>query len=112
MGIGLRGAGGEVNMSHATWGAILMVAEEFEWEPWGTVRPMGEEDPSWSGTYLSNDWQTVTEEDAANIAAALERAQQTSPAYAGANYSDLPQHVQNFIPDVVQIAKSGAFIIT
>jgi hypothetical protein len=54
---------------------VLTLAHEFGgWEPLGTEPPESWEWREWSGSYQSNDYQRVTEEDARNLADALERA--------------------------------------
>jgi hypothetical protein len=89
MTINVCGAAGEMEFTHTSWGYLLQLAEEYDWEPYGTLPPrIGrltdphipeeaweyEEHPEWGGGYHSNDFQSVTDEDAANLVAALERA--------------------------------------
>ncbi len=78
MGMDLSGAGGEFRWNFFSWPRLLQIAEEYGWEPAGTtVDPHDEEEMPhgrWSGGYTSNDAQTVTAEDARNLADALERA--------------------------------------
>ncbi len=125
MGIGLRGAGGTLDMSHQLWNDVLEIAWQCDWEPAGTIRPRGETDLNWDGTYLSNDWQTVTEEDAMNIAAALERALVSYPPtptnklalleseYHGRHLSTLlDDEMREFITKVIPFCKAGSFVIT
>ncbi len=76
-------------MSNEAWFAILDLAEEYGWNPMGSVRPGGWMDPGLSADgYLVDDpedWDTsyntradeprlVLLEDALNLADALERA--------------------------------------
>jgi hypothetical protein len=60
------------------WKRLLELARGHGWEPMGTESPDLEPDFSprkdWDGSYFSNDYQTVTAEDARNLADALERA--------------------------------------
>jgi hypothetical protein len=92
MGVDLSGAGGCKWLSWTGWEKLLKLAHEYGWKPAGTKPPRGivmkpdgsidhemtamyswsEED--WDGSYFSNNGQYVTDEDAANIADALERA--------------------------------------
>ncbi len=58
------------------WPLILHLAENYGWKPAGTVwgyldKP---ENVVWDGNYWSNDFQMVTEDDAANLGEALESA--------------------------------------
>jgi hypothetical protein len=61
----------------AGWAWLIKNAEDWGWEPAGTLPPLTREadgrDWRWSGTYWTNDGQRVTAEDAAAWAAALER---------------------------------------
>jgi hypothetical protein len=93
MGMDLRGEGGYFRSSHRAWGTALKLAWEHGWEPAGTKPPEFTVYASdgvtvdevatrswrhcyanWDGGYFSNDYQVVSDEDAANIADALERA--------------------------------------
>jgi hypothetical protein len=86
-------------MSHAAWGHVLRVAAANGWQPQGTQpkRAMislqlestypGDQDlegatervaEQWKGSYLHNEWQIVVSDDAAGLAAALERALESS----------------------------------
>lgn len=96
MPMDLIGAGGDFSFTIFGWGAALDLAYRYGgWEPAGTnfnadmVRAecemhdcspeeieaaIAENRAAWDGTYFTNDYQVVTAEDAANLAAALERA--------------------------------------
>ena len=81
MGMDLRGAGGTERFSVTSWWKVLQLAQEYGWQPTGTQAPTFtladgtvEAVEGWSGTYLSNSYQRVGDEDAANIAEALRRA--------------------------------------
>ena len=92
MGMDLYGKGGDFWFSIHAWHYALELAHEHGWEPAGTEAPdvmvynpdgtVDEEMTAqyryaaeeWSGDYFSNSRQWVTEEDAANIADALEQA--------------------------------------
>lgn len=68
------------------WSPVLSLGRKYGWEPAGTViystrsrrkigeRPKAKIDKTWSGTYFSNDGQTVTRQDALNLANALSNA--------------------------------------
>jgi hypothetical protein len=62
--------GGYRCFSESKWLALLDLAERHRWKPQGTLMDV----PDWGGGYFSNDMQWVTEDDANNLAAALERA--------------------------------------
>jgi hypothetical protein len=80
-------AGGTERFSNASWREILMLAYEYGWKPAGTEagawidpetgelnKQLSPDPDEWDGDYFSNSFQWVTEEDAASIADALERA--------------------------------------
>src|SRR5215217_4990890 len=98
MGVDLMNANGDYKrFNWSNWRALLELAYEYGWKPAGTAPPQWqyldhdgnvdhertkaywwcEED--WSGTYFYNERQWVTEEDAANIAEALERTLEDIP---------------------------------
>lgn len=81
MGVDLGRPDEGLSMNHATWANVLMLALLYGWEPMGTDDPItGAPEGGWGPEgwdrwdYSSNDWQVVEDEDAANIADALERA--------------------------------------
>jgi hypothetical protein len=86
MGMDLNGAGGSFRWNFFSWPRLLQIAEDYGWEPAGTLPPeptpedeedteeKAEGDRAWSGSYTTNDGQVVTAEDAANLADALEQA--------------------------------------
>jgi hypothetical protein len=93
MGMDLRGEGGDFHLDIVTWRMVLTLAIDHGWKPAGTEPPdiaflrkdgtvdkekttayrQAYEDRD-TTNYYTNDFQWVTEEDAANIADALERA--------------------------------------
>jgi hypothetical protein len=98
MGMNLSGKGGYFRFSNNAWHAALQLAREHGWEPAGTEVPevtahapdgttVDEEATrmerqtygDWDGDYFYNDGQIVTDEDARNIADALERALELVP---------------------------------
>ena len=66
--------GQEFRVHYFYFRKILALAEYFGWEPMGTVLS-----DDWNGTYVSNDWQHVLEEDAFNLAKALKTAVKALP---------------------------------
>jgi hypothetical protein len=73
MGVDLMGPHGEASFNWPTWRHCLKVALVFGWRPAGTVLRTDYDD-RWGGTYFSNDYQEVTDDDAHALAAALYRA--------------------------------------
>ena len=70
MGFDLTNSKGqEFRFNYFDFPKVLTLAEYFGWEPMGTVLS-----DDWNGTYVSNDWQHVLEEDAFNLANALKTA--------------------------------------
>jgi hypothetical protein len=71
-----------LSLNWHAWRYCLETAKTFGWVPQGTELrhcPYGREiteaeKQEWSGTYFSNDWQWVTDEDAREMAKALRRA--------------------------------------
>ena len=88
MGMDLSVKGGYFRLSGATWREVLTLAYDHGWKPAGTepgrwIDPetgeldeqMSPDPETWeSMDYFSNGFQWVTDEDAVNIADALERA--------------------------------------
>lgn len=83
MGIDLLGKGRkeDFRFNIFAWREILMLAIDYGWKPKGTFENNGkgeilprEEAPDWSGTYFTNDGQIADQEDAKNLAEALEKA--------------------------------------
>ena len=94
MGMDLSGAGGLERFSNTSWRKMLELAYEYGWKPAGTERGQwvdpetGELDEQmcpdpdeWDGNYFTNAFQWVTEEDAAHIADALEKALDDIPDF-------------------------------
>jgi hypothetical protein len=93
MGVDLSGAGGHQRFSHMSWHKVLDLACEYGWQPAGTELPRWHDETGalieqwsldaneWDGGYSSNDGQYVTDEDAAHIADALQRALEDIPDF-------------------------------
>src|SRR5215216_7117246 len=93
MGMDLSGAGGIERFSSTSWVKILELAYEYGWKPQGTelgqwcdehgevICQLSPDADEWSTTYFSNDGQRVTDEDAANLANALQRALEDIPDF-------------------------------
>jgi hypothetical protein len=77
MGMDLMGPAGYFGWNYPSWHKLLGIAERYGGRPAGTVpAAAGDHVPggTWDGGYTTNDFQTVTAEDAVQLAAALERA--------------------------------------
>lgn len=77
MSIELSGNGNYLSLRACTWEDILGLARRFGWKPQGTSEPYywdAGKCGKWSGGYISNDWQTIEEEDAFQLSLALIKA--------------------------------------
>src|SRR5215204_7497515 len=94
MGMDLSGAGGIQRFSSTSWCKVLKLAYGYGWKPQGTepaqwydengelVKQISPDPDEWDGNnYFSSDFQLVTEEDAANIADALQQALDDIPDF-------------------------------
>jgi hypothetical protein len=85
MGMDLKGKDSDFAFNLFAWGNTLRLACMYGWEPAGTRAPRkwgrkGKR-PPWEGGYDTNDGQRVTDEDAAALADALERALPDVPTH-------------------------------
>ena len=99
--------GAEFRVSKNAWLHILELAEEYDWEPLGTIPPRFN-DPlrnleyeDWEGGYDTNDFQIVTDVDSTEMASALENALQDMASQEEADY----------LVDFIRFAKQGSFSI-
>jgi hypothetical protein len=116
MGVDLYGKhGGYVYMNWTNWEYCLETAYSYGWKPRGTVAadpaflqdvygPVREgfQEPDyseWDGSYFSNNWQIVTDDDARAIAEALRHA------IAAGEGNDL-------VIDLADFAEKGEFRIS
>ncbi len=75
MGFDLRSESGlEFRLTGTAWTVVLHLAETTGWQPRGTQPPAGIDPAEWGGNYDSNEGQTISKEDAAQLAEALVRA--------------------------------------
>jgi hypothetical protein len=94
VGMDLDGAGGIERFNNTSWCKMLELAYEYGWKPAGTEpgqwfnsetgevdEQMSPDPDEWDGNYFTNDFQWVTDEDAAHIADALERALDDIPDF-------------------------------
>lgn len=81
--LSVYGQCGEFDVPARAWRLMLVLAERYGWEPCGTAPPdelaidagLWRGEPwDWDGRYISAYGQHLTEEDASNFGAALERA--------------------------------------
>jgi hypothetical protein len=112
MGMNLSGKGGYFRFSFHGWRAAQELAHEHGWEPAGTEPPefkvyapdgvtvdevatqaYRQHYFDWGGGYFTHNHQVVSDEDAANIADALERALDDVPDEGGGGHLLTPaQH--------------------
>lgn len=104
MSMDLVSAGEKNSHFHLTglgWDRVLSLAHQYGWEPRGT-RPGApaymycmteaeekELDQNWNGNYVTNDGEIVTPEDAAAMAAALEKALDDIPEHNAARHKEM-----------------------
>ena len=113
MGFDLMGKKGSFSTNIAGWGYLFNLAFENGWAPEGTktpgtiqmINPYGDGPypeilDNWCGSYFSNDFQVVTEEDATNMANALER----SLDFQATEYDRLTR-------ELINLCRSGDFLI-
>jgi hypothetical protein len=101
------------------WRSVRGLAVQYGWQPAGTIvyelepipgdvsgrqlqasnRPIED----WCGTYDSNDYQTVTADDAANLANAIERALAELPSEKSESYQT-PERADDVIDFVAALA--------
>jgi hypothetical protein len=87
MGMDLTNVAGETYRFNTTsWRKVLELACQYGWKPQGTepgrwydetgrlCEQLSPNPDEWNGSYFSNDFQWVTDKEAANIAHALEQA--------------------------------------
>ena len=90
MGMDLVNEFRDFHFSLYGWENVLALAEMYGWRPAGTLPPqpeaVGEPAGAWNGNYFLNDGQTVTAEDAGNLADALERALADIPNHDAAGH--------------------------
>jgi hypothetical protein len=122
MGMDLSGRGGYFRFSNSAWCAVLELAYEYGWEPAGTEAPeftfyapdgvtvdeaqtreWRQHYRNWDGSYFGNAFQVVCDEDAANIAEALERALDDVP--------DLSEGWKDYLQEFIKFCRAGAFSI-
>ena len=63
-----------LRFSRMIWANMLYLANQYGWQPQGTVLSDDTESGRWDGDYFGNEGQTITAEDANALADALEKA--------------------------------------
>ena len=90
---------------------LANIAQDYGWEPAGTLPPPpGFQSPSgirkigdeWDGTYCSSDFQSVTDEDANNLASACERAMSEME----------DENLKRYVRKFAKFCRDGGFLIT
>lgn len=120
-----------LGMSREAWCRILELAEDFGWNPVGTILPAwyqvepdfsGYDPHSWNGANVTGDGRLVLLEDALNLADALERAfleyePERTPVTAEISVTGRVELVTQLQPSlgaitaVVDFSRQGAFWI-
>src|SRR6266498_545654 len=111
--------------SSETWAKVLSLAMFYGWKPMGTYPPSitelhGLNSEDWDGTYLTNDGQIITTEDALSLAIALEKSLDDIPDF---NLEDYPLDLSKINPfeyfagdekrqliDFIKFCRLGSFI--
>jgi len=66
--------GQEIQWTGVYWRLMLPLAEQYGWNPAGTLPPEGVSSEEWDGSYVTNDGQLVTGEDVSALAEAISKA--------------------------------------
>jgi hypothetical protein len=109
----LSGSQGTIKISNRLWMQILDLAYNNGWKPLGVIEKIYNSnwriDTSSERTmnYSSNNFQIVTADDSANVAAALERAM---PAEADYFFEDGSTY-KEFLQEFIMFCKAGSFHI-
>jgi hypothetical protein len=110
-----------LDFNHATWGALLELAYEHGWRPAGTNAPSmvnedgtpwehGYCDPDkWDGSYTSNDFQTVGDDDAKAFGEALMRAIAEDRKKPHLVPADVPEDYDGPPPGSISIGPNDSF---
>ena len=72
MSFELKAKGTSAQWSNSGWPAVLQLAEDYGWQPAGTLPPRRIKRDAWDGGYASCDGQLVSADDARALADALE----------------------------------------
>ena len=125
MGMDLGGKGGYFSCNNATWVAVLRLAYDHGWKPAGTEPPRwidantGElcaqlppdmetwNSMGYSMDYYSNSGQGVSDQDARNIADALERALEEDET----SDEGLAQSSIDCLREFITFCRAGGFLI-
>jgi hypothetical protein len=134
MSMDLNGAGGYFKTSNECWRQLLRLAHDYGgWEPMGVWQPTGDwiadarfgdgrMDEERTMNYFTNDFQLVCDEDARNLADAVERSLSDVPAFMARIDNKAVEamtppewfcgHGRDLLRDFVAFARSGAFRIS
>ena len=126
----LKNRQGELHVTTWHWRPLLRLAEKYGWEHPGTLRPFDyPKDKEWNGNYWWNSGQIVTNEDAKNLAQALEKSLTHVPdKNTGLSEGYKPEEIEaflaqepetifsgtghkEFIEDLIEFFKKGSFEI-
>ena len=104
MNVDLIGYGSSLSLGLGYWSTLFFLGEAFGWEPAGTLYPINPQDSDLSypdddyagprGTYLGDEFNRVTDADAAAWVAALNRA---LDAFGGKMTSEQAETVRKIV---------------
>jgi|SaaInlStandDraft_2_1057019.scaffolds.fasta_scaffold19057_5 hypothetical protein len=114
MGMDLNGQKSDLSLNFSSWRSVYDLAIENGWKPEGTKTPgeiqiispdddggpFPEKDPDLEGGYFSNSYQLVTDEDANNMADAVERS-----------FGSQPGEFDEYLRKFIVFAREGYFLI-
>ena len=121
MGYDLKNANEQFRFSVTAWQCVLDLAAEFGWQAMGTVLSEGtaklyltdegasEEEAiqeairKWDGNYVGNNFQSVIDKDALNLANSLENALKVVPNKRKPEHNTLPSLTDDSIIDIFRI---------
>lgn len=121
MGMDLSGKGGYFSCNNASWVAVLRLAYDHGWKPAGTepgrwidaetgelCEQMPPDPETWNSMdYYSNSGQCVSDQDAGNIAEALERALEEDER----SDEGLAQSSIDYLREFITFCRAGCFFI-
>ena len=121
MGMDLSGKGGYFRFNNANWTDVLTLAYDYGWKPADTepgrwidaetgelCAQMSPEPETWNSMdYFSNGFQWVSDQDAGNIADALERALEEDET----SDEGLAQSSMDYLSEFITFCRAGCFFI-
>jgi hypothetical protein len=114
MSFELKAKGRSAHWSNSGWPAVLQLAEDYGWQPAGTIPPKRINRDAWDGGYASCDGQLVSADDAKALADALERGladdfKKATPRTAPASQQPNNEHQQEAFEKLSALANAMSF---